>query len=369
MNYYTGDRCLDALPKAPYGDNSSYPKRLDAAKAFLATQSLEAGSHRFQGVWLGSIIGAALENNLDPVNRSEYDAIIQYQFSSWLKVRELIAQQIIQGRKIEAQYILEQLTPFLRDLNNIHERRASIISYINILLTLLPLITLTEDNRDIYLEAINKCNFESVNVTQLTEDISLWTYLLTMAKNDRFKPKDTNISMIVKQVVDNVGVKTTSSIEKLKIVSQAWEHGSSLKQLTEKLCLIDNLNYNAMPTATDVISLSFYCFASTPRNFMLSVKRASNLSSNLALPVTALTATLSGAYNGLAAIPRDWQIAANHNLGFQQASQTVQQLNRIWLGIHNTGDRDLLYDSQIHAVAVPRAIQVRQTLKIISQKY
>lgn len=323
---------------------------------------------RFQGMWLGSIVGAALESNIGRLNKSEYETILRYQFSSWLKAREQIAQQIIQEQKLEAEYILKQLTPFLAGLTNTRERRGFTISYINILLTFLPLITFAEDNRDIYLKSSDRGNLESANVMQIKADISVLTHLLILALDNQFEPKDVNVSMIVKQVVDSIGVKTTSLIEKLKIVSQAWEHGSSLKQLTEKLCQTDNLNHNAMLTATDIISLSFYCFASTPKNFMLSVKRASNLSKSLSLPVTALTATFSGAYNGVAAIPRTWRSATKHNQNFQDAIDTVRQLHKTWLGIHHIDNRSLLYDPQVHAVAIPRIIQFRQTLKIISQK-
>ena len=326
-------------------------------------------SDRFQGMWLGSIVGAALEGNIAQSNKSEYETILHYQFSSWLQTRELIAQRIIQEQKLEAEYILEQLSPLLTSLTNIQEPRTFTIFYINILLTLLPLIAFAEDNRDIYLKLKDRDNFQSLNIAEIEADISVLTHLLILALNNQFEPKDTNVSMMVKQVVDSIGVKTTSSSEKLKIVSQAEKHGSGLKQLTEKLCQTDNWHHNVMSTATGIISLSFYCFASTPRNFMLSVKRASNLSQSLSLPVTALTATLSGAYNGVAGIPRTWRSATSHNQSFQDTIDTVRQLHKTWLGIHHINDQDLLYDPQIHAVAVPRIIQFRQNLKIISQKF
>lgn len=53
------------------------------------------------------------------------------------------------------------------------------------------------------------------------------------------------------------------------------------------------------------IALAFYCFLSTPEDFRLSVVRAAR--SGIAGQLTcALTGALSGAYNGVAAIPVEW---------------------------------------------------------------
>ncbi len=56
-------------------------------------------SDRFQGVWLGSIIGAALSNNVD---RPSCDKIRQFQSPCWIQTRDRIAQVIVKSPPIES---------------------------------------------------------------------------------------------------------------------------------------------------------------------------------------------------------------------------------------------------------------------------
>lgn len=344
---------------------------------------------RFQGAWLGSIIGAALGQNTD---EPEPIKIFHYQAQNWVKTRDAIARSIIENQTTEAQYS-QQLRQLLSGVStevpsnsgqistdtdllnrdaipspNFQVRRDDVanISYSNFILALFPLVTFQEDSQYLYAKLITQHNLKLRNI-EIEEDILIWSYLLSLALNNRLEAQDANVSTIVKQVLNGVGVRTTSLIEKLEIVSQAWEHGSSLEQLTEKLRQTDN-RQNAMTTVNLAIALSFYCFASTPRNFMLSVKRASNLNSNLSVPITALTATISGAYNGVAGIPRNWRLAGDRNQVYQQAQKIVPELFKTWLGTYHIRDTGLLYDPELHAVAFPRIIQPRHGLRIISQK-
>ena len=61
---------------------------------------------KFQGAWLGSIIGSALANKS---TESEPNKILRYRVPNWLKTREAIAQNIIQTQKIDVQSISNQL--------------------------------------------------------------------------------------------------------------------------------------------------------------------------------------------------------------------------------------------------------------------
>ena len=239
----------------------------------------------------------------------------------------------------------------------------------DVILACLSLMIFQSENQNIYVECAAQCNLKSEKHLNIQTDVLLWNYLLLLALNNELEPQKLTIGNIAKQVLKGVGVKTTPLIEKLDIVIQAWQYGLSLREVVENLEQIDSLNDEIMPNVSSAIALSFYCFVSTPRDFVLSVKRASGLNSNLSLVVAAMTASLSGAYNGIGGIPIRWRNAANHNRVYQQAEQTAQKLFKIWLGTYHIDAGEILYDWQLHGVAFPKTIQVRQNLKIISQDY
>lgn len=343
---------------------------------------------RFQGAWLGSIIGEALGQN-DRTHVSNYQKIINYQFCDWIETREKIAWNIVRVQRVETQYIVEQLTPLLStgiamrskssrvpldgdrtsDFNNIHNSSISITSASNFLSALLPIITFAQNNGEICTELIGKCNLKSVRTVEIKEDILLWTRLLSLTFTNPFQLENINVSIILKLLLSGVEVRTTSSIAKWNAVGDAIKHGFSLQQLTEQISQINKNNSDSNVTlmATDAICLALYCFASTPHNFMLSVQCASHLPSNLSQPVAALTATISGAYNGITGIPRNWRNAIDFHPGFQQAIATCDCLYQTWLGTYKPNNRVMLYNPSLHALATPKIIQSRKNFKVISQ--
>ena len=178
--------------------------------------------------------------------------------------------------------------------------------------------------------------------------------------NSEFEINDLNYAQSIEQVLANVAAAKTALTTQLRIVIQAIERGTSLQQLSEELLPIGNEGQTA-------IALSYYCFATTPLDFKLSVQRSANLKPRLANLTTALTGTISGAYNGMARIPLDWRKMANKHSAYRSATVTVLELFKAWLGIDPAklnGDLNL----EIQAIAVTRIIQPRKTLKIISQK-
>ncbi len=335
---------------------------------------------RFQGAWLGSVIGAALAENTE---RSDYNKILQYRFPNWIQTRDEVAQVIIEEQPIS---VLPQLDRVLSqscfddspdtvyhdaiDGNNNKQQsipKADFNCCCDAIFILLPLIMLQEDNKDIkdlYKAAIQDCT--TINSTEAEQEIEAWCYLTNLMLNHRFQLEEQNVSMMVKQVLGGARVRTTSLGTKLEIVSQAWERGFSLQQLADKLDRQESKE-DAILTVSSAIALSFYCFISTPRNFMLSVKRATKIPNNLSVPVTVLTASISGAYNGISSISRNW-LAATNNHQFQQAKKTANRLFETWSGIYNPDNLELLYNRDLLAVASPKIFQPRNSLKIISQK-
>lgn len=332
---------------------------------------------RFQGAWLGGMIGAALGGKQD---KSDYAKIIEYKGHDWVDIVDKIAHNIVGTQNIETYYIKQQLAKPSFELKSDKpykmaeseglveqiqcDRNISIHTYSNLWLSLLPSIALAENNESTYSKIVVHSNFnlKSADEIQVETNISIWTHLLTLALKNQFET-NSNVSMMVKQVLGGVEQKTALLIEKLSIVEEALEYGSSLQELSQKLCRVDDRNISF----SGAIALSFYCFASTPRNFMLSVKRASHLREPLSVSITALTATISGAYNGVARIPGKWLDAANANQFCQQAQKTIEQLYKNWLGTLDPSNNKLSYDPETDVVAFPQLIQPRSSLKIISQ--
>lgn len=335
--------------------------------------------NRFQGVWLGSILGGALVGKKSNSSRTK---IIQYQPYNWVMARDKIAKILIKAEGLEINNISHQLEKIFLEDDVVHSvgegffsgqtfpsQNVSIgnggepitsIDSSNLILSLLPLIIFQVDKFDVLTEIVTQCNLNSPNATETQEDILIWSYLLALVLNHKFDSQNINVSMMIRQVLGGVEVKTTSLVDKLEIVDNAWETGASLHQLTEELLQQGNSSQIA-------IALSVYFFATTPKDFMLSVKRAANLKTNIVLSTTALTSAISGAYNGIAGIPRCWSIIANQNQAYQQAKKISQELFETWLGIYPTDNHEFLYDQELHAVAFPKIIQPRKSLKIISQ--
>jgi hypothetical protein len=331
---------------------------------------------RFEGMWLGSIISATLASDQ---NLSEKQPMVQYPSSNWMLSRNEIAQLLIKAEKLEVGYISEQLVAILSNNSNFvladvavnQKQIVSLLEYQNILLPLLPLIIFWGDHQDLLTAIITQCNLKTTETTEIKEDILIWSYLLTLVSKQQLDSQTLNVRLIVKQILAGVKVGTTSLIKKLEIVSQGWEQGITWQQLTERLLTTGNWGQIA-------IALAVYCFGSTPQDFWLSSKRAANLEQNLAALTTALTATISGAYNGMTGIPGSWRAIslphvpsasaiANYHQTYQQAKSTGRELWKSWLGIYSHNDQPV-YDQQLHAVALPNIIQPRKALKIISQK-
>ncbi len=87
-------------------------------------------------------------------------------------------------------------------------------------------------------------------------------------------------------------------------VNALLEQGASLDQTV--YCLSTR---STQPLKSDHYSLAIalYCFLSTPEAFSISVQRAMNTPNHSGL-ICALTAALSGAYNGLIGIPIGWKL-------------------------------------------------------------
>ncbi|MEG4814574.1 ADP-ribosylglycohydrolase family protein [Microcoleus sp. K5-D4] len=123
------------------------------------------------------------------------------------------------------------------------------------------------------------------------------------------------------------------------------------------------------------IALAFYCFLNTPEDLRLSVVRAARC--GIAGQITcALTGALSGAYNGVAAIPVEWRQVSSAELKSQQLAdgqepslwrtgsdvkivELANNLFAVWAGVYSP-DARLDSAALARSVAAPYVIRPRK---------
>lgn len=307
---------------------------------------------RFRGSWWGGLIGQNWVNQLLIVPQTR-DLFSQ----PWLRERRHFTTMLL-----ESELTVDHLGSFW-DLQSTVSQQDPILGlkHNSSLLSLLPLIIFTPDNRNLDLKIIPEGNLKSVNLAKnssLQQDILIWSYLITKVLNHQ-----TNIfeqHQVIEEIVNLDQEPENPLINQLILVSQGIQQGKSLHQVGEQIIAKNQLRATA-------ISLAWYCFATTPDNFRLSTQRAGQIEPNLAWLTTALTGTLSGAYNGMTRISRNWQVAKEQKQDEQLENHLLVKIFRSWLGIHGGGMDQITHNWKLDAIAPPGLIQPRRSLKIISQ--
>ncbi len=348
---------------------------------------------RFQGMWLGSIVGQALANQNNSCDRSR---MINFPSQNWLAERRQIAEILLQAQGLGVDDIALQLTIPPRDHSatmedclkkvnqpavssqfssgyNYNSRPVSehhrtteikLATGGSNMLSLLSLIIFCGDNYDLLNKIMGKDNLKLANSgenAEIREDILAWSYLLTSVLNNKFESRQINFNLVVERILNNLEVKETLLAQKLNLVVKAIKSGMSLHQLLDKMSSDGNTQQTA-------IALSWYCFATTPHDFRISVQRAASIKTDVAEFTAALTGNLSGAYNSIIGIPWNWRASISHHPNYSSENQLVMKLFKTWLGIYSIDSNQESYNQELNAVASPQMIQPRQTLKIISQK-
>lgn len=296
---------------------------------------------RFCGSWWGSIIGQTITHQADnPFTQP------------WLLTRRQIAQLLLEHKLTITNY---SNTTNLTDLID--------LKYNSNLLALLPLIIFSPDEPDLCNKFREKQHLKSANYFDniyCSQQVLIWNYLLTTISNNRFN----SLSQpgLIEEILNQDQMPESSLTDKLQLVFQGIQRGDSLTQTVEQISTTEQ------PEAT-AIALAWYCFATTPQDFKLSVGRAaridSKINSNQGGLITALTGTLSGAYNGMKIISQGWKTEQEEH--WHAENQLLTKLFKSWLGIYAVEENQVYYNVNLDVIAPPRLIQPRQNLKIISQ--
>jgi hypothetical protein len=315
---------------------------------------------RFCGSWWGSIIGQTITHQAD-------DPFAQ----PWLLARRQIAQLLLEQQVTITNF--SNFTDFFSSLalpfgEGISTQPDS-LKYNSNLLALLPLIIFSPDEQDLCGKLREKHNLKSANYSSyiyFSQQVLIWSYLLTTILNNQFNPSSP--TGLIEEILTQRQMPENPVTDKLQLVCQGIQQGNSLAQMVEQVSATKQCGATA-------IALAWYCFATTPQDFKLSVKRSARIDSNINSNInsssggliTALTATLSGAYNGMKLISQGWNTEPEQEQYWHIENQLLTKLFKSWLGVYAVEKNHEHYNLEFDAIARPRLIQPRQHLKIISQ--
>jgi hypothetical protein len=310
---------------------------------------------RFCGSWWGSVIGLTITHQADHL----FD-------QPWLLARRQVAELLLKRKSSIINFTnvtdvtnLFNLLGFSASESN--STHVNGLKYNSILLSLLPLIIFPPDEQDWCQELKRKHNLKSVNYSNnicLDQEVLIWSYLLNAVLNNRFN--SLSQTWIIEEILNHQQMSESTLTDKLKLVFQEIQKGHSLTQIVEQV------STKEQPGAT-AIALAWYCFATTPRDFKLAVGRSARIDLSQRRLITALTATLSGAYNGMKIIAQSFQIKPEPEQQWHLENLLLTKLFKSWLGVYVIEEDHESHNLKLDAIAVPRLIQPRQKLKIISQ--
>lgn len=303
---------------------------------------------RFLGSWWGGII--AQSSIAQSVSSLDRNLFTQY----WLKRRSQIGEMLLRSQPNNLAQLIEQST-------NASKESTKFIKYNCNILSLLPLIIFDGERQNLVKDSLNKRNLGSENLVKdsyASPNVLLWSYLLITVLNHRTDLL--RLKLTREAIFDRTYVSQSPVAKKLKLVETAIERGITFEELKIKLSAETGLQSTA-------IALSWYCFVSTSYDPKLSIQRAALVQPNLAWLTTALTGTLSGAYNGMARISVNWRIDSKLSPEESREHNLFIKLYKLWLGIYAIDSDVELWNGGIYAIAPARSIQPRPNLRIISQ--
>lgn len=178
-------------------------------------------------------------------------------------------------------------------------------------------------------------------------------YALALSLQPKLHPAE-----LISKTIDLVGNAEIPIAQNLSKVKIFLEQNAGLETV------VTNLERSDRPSSC--FALAFYCYLSTLEDFRLSLGRVVEKSSEPQL-TCAITAALSGAYNGLAGIPATLrQQLRCPSLGSGCANMTTEEemlrlcdaLVAVWSGVYSQANQPTNL-SQVAAIAAPRALRRR----------
>lgn len=193
-------------------------------------------------------------------------------------------------------------------------------------------------------------------------------YALSLALREQLDPAQL-IAEVIEELESNRDRTTTADPSAQSKFVEQLQFAQTLNQTSlDRATAQIRSQSKLQPSDTLSIAIAFHCFLNTPEDFSLSVIRAAQLHGNP--QTTSLTATLSGAYNGISSIPLSWRSALersnpehsplNRLWGFATATELQHlsdQLLAAWSGAYDLVHL-LNYPAHTLAIAAPKVIRL-----------
>ncbi len=157
---------------------------------------------------------------------------------------------------------------------------------------------------------------ENLNTSECQTGALAVGYPIARAIKERLNPATAISQTITYLKTENALTELLSHVQVLlergadleTVATQLYKTAKILGENSDDRATKAQANAMVNPANFMPIALAFYCFLSTPEDWRLSVVRAARC--GIAGQLTcALTGALSGAYNGIAAIPVEWRQA------------------------------------------------------------
>ncbi|MTJ06274.1 MULTISPECIES: ADP-ribosylglycohydrolase family protein [unclassified Anabaena] len=165
-------------------------------------------------------------------------------------------------------------------------------------------------------------------------------YAIARSLNEKLNPIH-----LISETVSFLGNTSTSLPQELIKVNALLEKGAGLEIACRELSSIAT-QHQLEETFTSNISLAIYCFLSTLEDFPLTILRATQNHDLVNQDViSAITGSLSGAYNSSVGIPINWQIPVLANKSskwglhsFAQMLKLADTMMEVWSGVYDLND-------------------------------
>lgn len=214
----------------------------------------------------------------------------------------------------------------------------------------LPEILLSHETQQLLTEKLNQ-------ITQVSpanrEGLLIWGTALSLACREKLQP-----NRFLEQIKLELEGSLHGAQQTLTQIQKSLERNTSVISVGEELLPTNNCPLKA-------IALALYCFASTPEDFQLCLKRAAR--TNYQPPLTlALTGALAGAYNSLSGIPLAWRSSAAERANLEDIYQFARELFACWSGVYQPNSTRAVLKFAEPAIAAN--LQTRSGWQIISRK-
>ena len=293
---------------------------------------------RFRGAWLGAVVGQQM------CDLSEAEAL-RYRQPRQTNKNQIVFADSIQKLWLEWSIAEIRSMSQAQKLSDSWQRSHGELKASTIALWLLPIILYHHDNWFSLADFLARTKKQQFS--EESDLILVWCYTIRLALRGELQPEG-----LAHRVMLGTQLKPKASIEWLKKVEVSCLRGFDSNQLIAEL----------LPMKDREIPLALFCFLSNPQDFSLTTQQALSLERQ-AVNVTALSATLSGAYNGITGIAIEYREEQNQGF-YRPMMNKTEDMIKEWGGIDFAKD----FQTVPSVITAPKVLQSRSGLRIISQQ-